>query len=120
MARQDYSTFYESRSIVSTTTGVDADVIYTVPSQYDAEVTFLSCTNGSTVNSISIQVYHADDNEYHYLLRNTSVPDNEVRDVVNNNHFYLHAGDKVVAYKTGGTFDVSISGKQFYNPSRGI
>jgi len=120
MARQDYSTFFESISVASTAAGAGADVVYTVPANHDAEVTFLNCTNGSTVNTLSVQIYHSDDAGYHYILRETSVPDNETRDIVTSARIYLHAGDKVVSYKTGGTFDVSVSGKLFYNPTRNI
>ena len=120
MASKDYSTFFESISVTSTSAGAGADVVYTVPAKHDVELTFLNCTNGSTVNTISVQIYHFDDDAYHYILRETSIPDNETRDIVTSARLYLHAGDKVVSYKTGGTFDVSVSGKLFYNPTRTV
>jgi len=120
MAALDFTTFFDSSSITSTTTGAGADVIFTVPANHDAELTLLACTNGAATNNINVQVYHADGTEYHYLLRAHSVAGNDVYDVVTSNRLYLHAGDKIVAYKAGGTFDVSVSGKQFYNPVRTI
>ena len=115
---RDYTTFFESSSITSTTTGAAADVVYTAPANHDAELTMLVCTNGAATNKIYVQVYHADDGVYHYLLRDHSVAGNDTHHAVTSNRLFLHAGDKIVAYKTGGTFDVSISGKQIYNPTR--
>ena len=115
---QPYTTVFESSSITSTTTGAAADVVYTVPANHDAEITMLVCTNGAATNNINVQVYHADDTTYHYLLRAHSVAGNDTHNVITSDRLFLHAGDKIVAYKSGGTFDVSISGKQFYNPVR--
>ena len=120
MSNRGYSTFFDSTPVTSTTTGAGADVVYTVPVNFDAEVTFLVCTNGSTVNTINVLVYHADHDEYHYILRDHSVAANDTYEVVTSSRLFLHADDKIVAYKTGGTFDVSISGKQYYNPVRTI
>ncbi len=118
MASVDFTTVFDSSSITSTTTGAGADVVYTVPANHDAELTLLACTNGATVNSINVQVYHSDGAEYHYLLRVHSVAANDTYNAITSNRLFLHAGDKIVAYKAGGTFDVSISGKQYYNPVR--
>jgi len=30
----------------------------------------------------------------------------------------MHAGDKIVCYNGGGTLSITLSGKEFYNPSR--
>ncbi len=115
---QPYTTVFESSSITSTTTGAGADVVYTVPANYDAELTLLACTNGAAINSINVQVYHADGTEYHYFLRAHSVAANDTYNALTSNRLFLHAGDKIVAYKVGGTFDVSVSGKQYFNPVR--
>lgn len=117
---QPYTTVFESKVITSTTTGAGADVVYTVPANFDAELTLLSCTNGAAINSISVQVYHADGTEYHYFLRAHSVAANDTHHALTSNRLFLHAGDKIVAYKVGGTFDVSVSGKQYYNAVRTI
>ena len=117
---QTFTTVFESLSITSTTTGAGADVVYTVPASHDVELTLLACANGGSNNKINVQVYHADDEEYHYLLRTHSVANHDTYNVITSNRIFLHAGDKIVAYKAGGTFDVSISGKQYYNPVRTI
>ena len=120
MAALDFTTFFDSSAITSTTTGAGADVVYTVPANHDAELTLLACTNGAATNNINVQVYHADETEYHYLLRAHAVAGNSVHDAITSNRLFLHAGDKIVAYKAGGTFDVSVSGKQYYNPVRTV
>ena len=115
---RSFTSVFESVSVTSTTTGAGADVVYTVPANFDAEITFLTCTNGSTTNKINILVYHADNATYHYLLRSHSILTNDTHDVVTSARIHLHAGDKIVTYKAAGTFDVSMSGKQYYNPNR--
>lgn len=120
MVSRSYTTFFNSKSITSTTAGAGADVIYTVPDNHDCEVDFCVATNGGSSSNLSIQVYHADEAVYHYVLRAHSVSGNNTYKLVGPDRIYLHAGDKVVAYKGSGTFDVSVSGKQFYNPVRGV
>ena len=120
MTSRSYSTFFESVSITSTTTGVDADVIYAVPANHDCEINFCVATNGGSTSNISILVYHADDTTYHYVARDHSVAGNNTYKLVGSDRIYLHAGDKIAAYKGGGTFDVSVSGKLYYNPVRGV
>jgi len=120
MVARSYNTFFESKSITSTTTGAGADVIHTVPANHDCEIDFCVATNGGATNNISIQIYHADDAVYHYVLRAHSVAGNDAYKLVGPDRIYLHAGDKIVAYKGSGTFDVSVSGRQFYNPVRGV
>jgi len=115
-----FTSVFESTSITSTTTGAGADVVYTVPANHDAEITFLVCTNGGATNKISVLVYHADHTEYHYVLRDHNVAGNDSYSVITSDRIFLHAGDKIVAYKGSGTFDVSISGKQYYNPVRNL
>ena len=115
---QPYTTFFESSSITATTTGAGADVVYTVPSNFDAEITLLDCTNGGANHTVSVQIYHADDAEYYYLLRSHSIAGGEAYKVITGNRLFLHSGDKIVAYKSAGTLDVSVSGKQYFNPTR--
>ena len=113
-----YTTFFESVSVSSTAADASADVVYTVPAFHDVEVSFLACTNGGATQGVSLQVYHSDDGVYHHILRDHSIPGNDTYDVITANRLHLHAGDKIVAYKGGGTIDVAISGKKTYNPVR--
>lgn len=32
--------------------------------------------------------------------------------------FYMHGGDKIVAFNGGGTLTITMSGKEYYNPGR--
>ena len=116
----NYSTFFESTSVTATTADAGADVLYTVPNNHDAEITFLIVTNGGATQNVSIQVYHGDDLAYHHIVREESVAGNSHVDVVHGGaSLFLHAGDKICVYKGGGTVDVSVSGKKYYNPTRG-
>ena len=120
MAAVDFSTFFYSKVITSTTADAGADVVYTVPARHDAQLTLLVCANGGATHKVNVQVYHEDGAEYHYLLRATSITGGESLNVLGSSRLFLHAGDKVVVYKSAGTLDVSVSGKQFYNPTRGV
>lgn len=115
---EPFNTFFESVSVTATAADASADVIYTVPAGYDAEVSFLVCANGGATHNASVQVYHSDDSSYHHILRDHSISGNDTYSVLNSDRLYLHAGDKILAYKSAGTLDVSISGKTYYNPRR--
>lgn len=118
MVARAYTTFFESSSISSTSADASADVIYTVPDNHDVELDFLVVANGGATNNISVQIYHKDDTAYHYILREHSIGGNDTYKVIESDRLYLHAGDSVVAFKGGGTMDVSVSGRLYYNPSR--
>ena len=122
MVAANYNTFFDSKSITSTTTGAGADVIHTVPANHDCEIDFLVTTNGGSVQNISVLVYHFDTEDYNYILRAHSVAGNDTYKVVEADRIYLHAGDRLVAYKgsASGTFDVTVSGRQYYNPARNV
>lgn len=120
MASVSFSTVFESIAVTSTTVDAGADVVYTVPANHDAQITLLIATNGGANHDIDLQVYHADDDTYHHLLRGHSISGGEAYNVLGSSRLFLHAGDKIVASKSAGTLDVSISGKQFYNPARTI
>tara|TARA_R110000822_G_scaffold76230_1_gene183234 strand:+ start:518 stop:883 length:366 start_codon:yes stop_codon:yes gene_type:complete len=115
-----FTSVFESVSVTSTTTGSGANVVYIVPANFDLELTYLTCTNGGSTQNINVQVYHADTTSYSYILRSHSVAGNDSYNILTSNRIFLHAGDKVLAYKGGGTFDVILSGKQYYNPVRTI
>lgn len=118
MAATAFTTFYESTSVVSTSPGADADVIYTVPNNHDAQITLIIAANAGATHTVSLQIYHVDTASYSYILRAHSVSGKESYNVLGSSRLFLHAGDKVVVHKSAGTLDVSISGKQFYNPVR--
>lgn len=112
---------FNSKVITSTTTEAGADVVYTVPPNFSAELTFLICANGGASSSkVSVLVYHADDATYNYLIREHSVGGHDTYAVIESSRIFLHPGDKIVAYKDSGSFDVSLSGKQYYNTVRNL
>lgn len=114
------ATFFESISVSSSSADASADVVYTVPNNLDAHLDLLIVTNSTNSNqNISIQVYHADDASYHYLLNTYQVDGNNFVRVIEEDRLHLHPGDKILAYKGGGTFDVSTSGRLTPNPNRG-
>ena len=118
MAGLAFTTVYESVSVTSSTVGAGADVVYTVPPNHDAQITLIIAANGSATHTLSIEIYHAESASYKYLLRSHSVSGGEAYNVLGSSRLFLHAGDKIVATRSAGTLDVSISGKQFYNPVR--
>lgn len=117
---ETFVTFFESISVTSTTAGASANVVYTVPANFDAEIDFLAISSGTGTNDISVEVFNADNSDYTYIVRNFSMTANNYQRLMDGSKMYLHAGDKIVAYKGAGTFDVSVSGKLKYNPQRNI
>ena len=114
-----YKTVSESITVSSTSTGSSADVLYTCPANHDAVVEYLTASNGGTSSQkITIEFYHNDDTTYHQLAKAHAVAGNDSYHLITSNRFYLHAGDKIVCSKDGGTFDVTISLREFYNPNR--
>ncbi len=119
---REYTTFFESIAVTSLLPSADADLLFAIPPNHDAEITFLTVTNGGATNNASVQVFHSDHEpphtDYHYLIRENSIAGNEAIDVLHGGSLYLHSGDKIYAWKGGGTIDVTISGKIYYNPTR--
>lgn len=116
--QRDYTTFFESISVSATAAGASADVVYTVPASHDAEVEFLAVSSGSGTNNVSIEIFNSDNSDYTYIIRDFSMTANTYERIMDGSTLYLHAGDKIVAYKGAGTFDVSVSGKLHYNGAR--
>ena len=114
-----YKTVSESITVSSTSAGASADILYTCPANHDAVIEYLAASNGGTSSQkITIEFYHNDDTTYHQLAKSHSVAGNDSYHLITSNRFYLHASDKIVCSKDGGTFDVSISVREFFNPNR--
>ena len=115
-----FDTATESVAVTATSGGANADVLYTVPPFHDATVEFLHVSNGAaSTDNISIQWYHKEDNAYYTIVNNKSIGGNSTYDVITSNRLHLHAGDKIVVFNGGGSLGVTISCKEYYNPSRG-
>lgn len=111
----------EGLSVTSTTADASADVLYTVPPNYSAEVHFLHLSNGGTnTKKAYVQFYHDDDSTYYYIARGIAMAGNSVLDLTGDAYFHLHQNDKIVIYKEAAmTLDVIISLQEYYNPLRG-
>jgi hypothetical protein len=116
MARlSGFNAFFSSKVITSILPGVDSDIVYTVPNNFEAEVTLIMISNAGPLSNINLQVYNKDLNEYGFLYRVKAVPANSTENVLRASVLYLNEGDKILAHKDGGTFDVSVSGRAVYN-----
>jgi hypothetical protein len=114
-----YKTTTESTAVSATSGGASGNVLYTCPAVHTATIDMLMVTNGNTSNQkITIEFYHADDTTYHNFIEAKSVSGNTALNVLGSARMHLHAGDKIVVSKDGGTFDVTISVREFYNPNR--
>jgi hypothetical protein len=114
-----YTTTTESVSVAATSGGASGNVLYTCPANHDVTIDMLMVTNGgNSSQKITIEFYHADDTTYHNFIEAKSVAGNTALNVLDAARMHLHAGDKLVCSKDGGTFDVTISGRLYFNPNR--
>lgn len=119
MVSTTYITTTKSITVSSTSADASADLVYVVPDYYDSTIDMIMVTNGGTSSSkITLQLFHKDDNQYHNIIKSKSIAGNTALNVLDAARMHLHAGDKILAYKDSGTFDVTLSAKQLYNPSR--
>jgi hypothetical protein len=113
------TSFYKSITVSATSPGTDADVLYTVPSSFDSEVTLILITNSdATEGSISIQIYHDDDGTYTNLIKSKAVEGNDTYSILMGATLHLHPRDSIVCYMGAGAFDVSLSGRHHFSPMR--
>jgi len=115
-----YNTKSESITITATAGGASGDVLYTCPPNHDCTIDLLLVTNGANASAkMSVEFYHNDDTTYHKLVNNHSIAGNDIYNVFASAQFHLHAGDKIVVHKeSGSTFDITMSGREYYNPAR--
>lgn len=109
--RTVYKYHTKGATLSSTAAGASADVLYTCPPNYNATVRYLHVANSAvSTRQCNIQFYHAEDGEYHYILRNTTFAGNSVLNLVNGGYFFLHAGDKILGFSANPTdFEVMVS-----------
>lgn len=110
----------ESKTITSTSADGSADVVYTVPSNFSSIVRYLLLSNGTnSTKKAYVQLYHADDAQYHYLANGLSMSGHSVASLSEFGNLNLHEGDKIVAYiETGMTLDITLSAEEYYDPNR--
>ena len=110
----------ESKTITSTTTGSGADVIYTVPQNFSSIIRYFLLSNATTsTKKAYVQIYHADDDSYHYIAKGLSMAGNSIESLSGYGSLNLHEGDKLVAYiETGMDLDITLSAEEYYDPNR--
>ena len=119
MAERNYTTSSESISVTATSSGASGNVLYTCPANHNATIDYLGVSNSANSSQkITVEFYHMDDTSYRTLSANHTVAGHDTYHLITANRFHLHAGDKIICSKDGGTFDAAISVRQFYNPSR--
>ena len=110
--RTVYKYHTQGYTLSATTGGASADVIYTCPPNYNGTVRFLHISNSdNSTQNVNVQFYHAEENDYHYIVRDISVAGKSLLNLVNGGYFFMHAGDKIVAFSVGSpsSFDIMVS-----------
>ena len=110
----------QAYTISSTTADASATLLYTVPNNYNSIMRFLSISNGSSSTAnISVQFFHKLNNTYHHIIKSTAVDGNSIIHLVNGGYFFLHGGDKLLAYAdTADVFEIMISSEEYFVSSR--
>lgn len=110
--RTVYKYYTEGYTLSATSAGASADVLYTCPANFNATVKYLRIANNNTsTQKFSIQFYHAEDAQYHYLSNAESLAGSTAINLVENATFFLHAGDKLVGFSAASpsSFDIIVS-----------
>ena len=96
--------------VASTSADGSATVIYTCPNNFVADLVFLRYANKSaSAQLLSLELYHVEDAEYHYLMHTESVAAYTSGKVIDNDRLVMHPGDKIVAYSDAADkFDIVI------------
>jgi hypothetical protein len=99
-------------NVTSTSAGASAQVIYTCPPRFNANVNFFHVASHTNNNQgITVEWYHVETTTYHKLLNAFVMANNSSHEVGGAGaHIALHPGDKIVCSTTSaGNFDVIIS-----------
>jgi hypothetical protein len=110
--RTVYKYHTQGYTLSATTGGASANVIYTCPPNYNGTVRYLHISNSdNSTQNCSVQFYHQEENVYHYIMRDTGLAGKSILNLVNGGYFFMHAGDKIVAYSAGSpsAFDILVS-----------
>lgn len=119
MVSTTFNTTLESKTVTATSGGASGDIVYTVPAKHDITIDYLGVANGGgTAQNVTIEVFHSADSTYYKIINLHQVAANTTYHVLDADRLHLHAGDKVVVSKDGGTIDVTLSARLFYNPNR--
>jgi hypothetical protein len=109
--RTVYKYHTQGYTLSSTVGGASGDLLYTCPPNYNGTVRFLHVSNSAaSTSTVSIQFYHAEENDYKYIIRDATLSGNSLLNLVNGGYFFMHAGDKLVASASNPTaVDIMVS-----------
>ena len=112
--RTVYKYHTQGYTLTSTVGGASGDLLYTCHPNYNSTIRFLHVSNrAATTSSVSIQFYHAEENDYKYIIRNATFSGNALLNLVNGGYFFMHAGDKLVASASNPTaVDIMVSAEE--------
>ena len=106
----------------STTSDPDnATLLFTCPNNYEAEVVFLLVSNDQASDSnVGIQIYHADDTQYHTLVLEEKILARASTQFIGSGPLYLHAGDKVLIHRitSSHNFSATLSCRLYFSPAK--
>ena len=110
----------EGVRVTATAAGASAQVVYSCPPNFSANVRFLNIASGTTANKhISVQFYHVEDLSYHYLLNAYDMAAASSFNVLNAGIMSMHQNDKIVAFTdSASNFDIIISVEEYFDPVR--
>ena len=93
--------------------------IYTVPSNYEAEVYSIFISNASSSNvTFSLDWYDSQNTTYYTLAETVELLGNSMLQI-NSEPFWLYKGDKLRGLASAGSaVTVSVRVKEFYTPQR--
>lgn len=99
----------------------NATLLFTCPASHEAEIVLLMVANESnSTSNIGIQIYHADDDTYHFLVGEQAISGNNHVHFISSGPLFLHEGDKVLVFKhtSGVSFDATLSSRLYFTPAR--
>jgi len=99
----------------------NATLLFTCPASHEAEIVLLMVANESnSTSNIGIQIYHADDATYHFLVGEEAIAGNDHVHFISSGPLFLHEGDKVLVFKhtSGVSFDATLSARLYFTPAR--
>lgn len=104
--------------ITATSTGASGQVLYTCPTNTQAEVSFLSISNSSsTAGSVVVELYDSSSTSYFYIVNNGTVLANSTFKPLGGDTVFLNAGDKLVVSKDAvTTLHAVVSVREYFNP----
>jgi len=105
---------------VTSTNSGSPDLLYETPANFTSRVTYLHISNGDAQKKISVNFFHAHDNEDHLIADDFKPDANTLHELIGGGSvFYMQSGDKIECFKeSGGDFHITISVEEMYTPGQ--